>query len=334
MSDDRAVREPRTADWRLRVKSLREERNLSGAAVAAMAGISRAHLWSVETGTKEPSVGVAWRIAAALGISLAELLREDGLDVERLTRALQTYAQIGDWLHGEITADTAREVAVNLAAEYLATQPAAGERPPATEAIVTTKELGRLSAIEGAARALWTEAGAVWPDKSTLRRPAEYKRRLFALGRALSTEASGEGPEPWIGPNGEGRPSMADDRSALGLSRSDLELIDAEASTAHDYIWNSSTDGRTEPVTREQASDAIWSIHNLVRAALSAPSTEASGEGLREGIEAELAMLPPESKMRQFDMGAAAAYNHVLSLLPAAATDPSHPTPEVKEVST
>jgi hypothetical protein len=64
-------------------------------------------------------------------------------------------------------------------------------------------------------------------------------------------------------------------------------------------------------------------------------STEASGEGLTEGIEAELAMLPPESKMRQFDMGAAAAYNHVLSLLPAAAIDPSHPTaPSTEEVPT
>ena len=46
------------------------------------------------------------------------------------------------------------------------------------------------------------------------------------------------------------------------LCRSDLELIDAEASTAHDFIWS------TSDVSREQASAAIWSIHNLIRAAL------------------------------------------------------------------
>jgi hypothetical protein len=44
--------------------------------------------------------------------------------------------------------------------------------------------------------------------------------------------------------------------------RSDLEVIDASASTAHDYIWG------TADVSKEQASAAIWSIHNLVRARL------------------------------------------------------------------
>ena len=46
------------------------------------------------------------------------------------------------------------------------------------------------------------------------------------------------------------------------LSRKDLELIDAEASTAHDFIWSNAA------VSKEQASAAIWTIHNLVRAVL------------------------------------------------------------------
>jgi transcriptional regulator with XRE-family HTH domain len=96
MTDERAVREPRTADWRLRVKSLREARNLSGAVLARKVGISRAHLWNVETGTKDPSITVARKIAAGLGISLAELLREDEaaagvrLDVDALEQAVRT----------------------------------------------------------------------------------------------------------------------------------------------------------------------------------------------------------------------------------------------------
>jgi hypothetical protein len=41
---------------------------------------------------------------------------------------------------------------------------------------------------------------------------------------------------------------------------------------------------------------------------------------LREAIETELEMLPPEKKMDQFDRGAASAYNYVLSHWPSLAT--------------
>jgi hypothetical protein len=61
------------------------------------------------------------------------------------------------------------------------------------------------------------------------------------------------------------------------FSRADLELIEAGASTAHDYIWS------THSVTQAQASDCIWSIHHLVRAALAAPLVAALREsGLEE----------------------------------------------------
>jgi len=93
---------------------------------------------------------------------------------------------------------------------------------------------------------------------------------LRAAGRIIDgLDARGFGIEPFAAPIRE-----------PGLRRSDLELIDAEASTAHDYIWNSSTDGRAEPVTREQASAAIWSIHNLVRAAAALTPTQPVPSGL------------------------------------------------------
>lgn len=106
----------------------------------------------------------------------------------------------------------------------------------------------------------------------------------------------GDDGEPWIGPDGQGRPSMADDldaealegpiRGLLPLHRSDLELIETEASTAHDYIWS------TGAVSKEQASAAIWSIHNLVRAAL-ASSRSAAPDSLDVLREAILALHRP-----------------------------------------
>ena len=36
---------------------------------------------------------------------------------------------------------------------------------------------------------------------------------------------------------------------------------------------------------------------------------------IREGVEAELELLPPEADMREFDRGAAAAYSWVLALI-------------------
>lgn len=38
-----------------------------------------------------------------------------------------------------------------------------------------------------------------------------------------------------------------------------LRTADAAASVAHDFIWN------RNGVTKEQASDAIWTIHNTLR---------------------------------------------------------------------
>lgn len=57
------------------VARLRKERKLSLAALAREAGISRSMLHEIEKDRTNPTVGIAWRLATALGVELAELLR-------------------------------------------------------------------------------------------------------------------------------------------------------------------------------------------------------------------------------------------------------------------
>ncbi|HEX4157142.1 MAG TPA: XRE family transcriptional regulator [Rhizomicrobium sp.] len=57
------------------VARLRRERKLSLAALAQQAGISRSMLHEIEKDRTNPTVGIAWRLATALGVDLPELLR-------------------------------------------------------------------------------------------------------------------------------------------------------------------------------------------------------------------------------------------------------------------
>ena len=57
------------------VARLRKERKLSLAALAQQAGISRSMLHEIEKDRTNPTVGIAWRLATALGVDLPELLR-------------------------------------------------------------------------------------------------------------------------------------------------------------------------------------------------------------------------------------------------------------------
>jgi len=57
------------------VARLRKERKLSLAALAQQAGISRSMLHEIEKDRTNPTVGIAWRLATALGVELTELLR-------------------------------------------------------------------------------------------------------------------------------------------------------------------------------------------------------------------------------------------------------------------
>ena len=63
---------------RKRVKQLRSERDWSLDALARASGVSRSMLSQIERGQANPTVGVTFRIARALGISLAELLEAPG----------------------------------------------------------------------------------------------------------------------------------------------------------------------------------------------------------------------------------------------------------------
>lgn len=57
------------------VARLRKERRLSLTALAQQAGISRSMLHEIEKDRTNPTVGIAWRLATALGVELGELLR-------------------------------------------------------------------------------------------------------------------------------------------------------------------------------------------------------------------------------------------------------------------
>jgi transcriptional regulator with XRE-family HTH domain len=62
------------ADWRLKLKPLRETLGMGLSATARRAGISKAYLWKVERAEAEPSVRVARQLAEALRVPLAALL--------------------------------------------------------------------------------------------------------------------------------------------------------------------------------------------------------------------------------------------------------------------
>jgi len=107
------------------------------------------------------------------------------------------------------------------------------------------------------------------------------------------------------------------------LSVNDLHAADVAASLVHDYIWQKPVLAGPTPPSKEQASDAIWTIHKVLRPLIATLDAARSGpaspgldvEALRAEIEAELELVP-RCKRPQFDAGAAAAYSFVLSLLP------------------
>ena len=61
----------------MNLKKLRLISKLSQMQLAQKAGISQCHLSSLERGVKQPTLPVLKRLAAALGISVAELIDDD-----------------------------------------------------------------------------------------------------------------------------------------------------------------------------------------------------------------------------------------------------------------
>jgi transcriptional regulator with XRE-family HTH domain len=60
---------------RQHIRRLRKARKLSPYKLAQLAGISRSHLMAIEAGRTDPTVGTLTKIATALGVAPADLLR-------------------------------------------------------------------------------------------------------------------------------------------------------------------------------------------------------------------------------------------------------------------
>ena len=58
-----------------RIKALRARRRLSQEALAAKAGVSRGYLARLETGRHDPTVGTVEKLAKALRVKVADLLK-------------------------------------------------------------------------------------------------------------------------------------------------------------------------------------------------------------------------------------------------------------------
>ena len=61
-----------------RVRAAREKKGMSRAELAELAGISRPYLWQLEDGRSRPSLDYTMRIARALGVTVAQLIGEQG----------------------------------------------------------------------------------------------------------------------------------------------------------------------------------------------------------------------------------------------------------------
>lgn len=54
---------------------IRTQREISQEVLSGLSGIARSHLAMIETGSKNANVDTLWRIAAALGMRLSELIK-------------------------------------------------------------------------------------------------------------------------------------------------------------------------------------------------------------------------------------------------------------------
>jgi putative transcriptional regulator len=59
------------------IRRLREERNLSQAALGTQLGVSRQTINSLETGRYDPSLPLAFAIARHFGLSIEEIFHDD-----------------------------------------------------------------------------------------------------------------------------------------------------------------------------------------------------------------------------------------------------------------
>ena len=62
---------------------IRIRRGMSQEVLSGLSGIARSHLAMIETGSKNANVDTLWRIAAALGLRLSELIQMVEEETER-----------------------------------------------------------------------------------------------------------------------------------------------------------------------------------------------------------------------------------------------------------
>lgn len=60
----------------MKLKELREQRNLSQQELARRAGIAQSSIHYIETGQKSPTYRILQKLASALGVSVADLLED------------------------------------------------------------------------------------------------------------------------------------------------------------------------------------------------------------------------------------------------------------------
>jgi transcriptional regulator with XRE-family HTH domain len=102
-----------------RLRHFRERAGLSLDVVAEKAGISKTYLWELEkdtAGEKKPSADVLLRIAAALSVTIADLLDLPTVQVKQrkveLPRALRDFRERMVALHTPLSDDDVRDLAL------------------------------------------------------------------------------------------------------------------------------------------------------------------------------------------------------------------------------
>lgn len=115
------------------IRKLREERQLTLDALAALAGTSRGYLWEVERSRKTPSLEVLQSLATALEVRLVDLLEGSAPRVKAKNPALQSPEWLGREVAGLARPAPPAEIARfrGIAAEFFA--PYRKRRAPAKQ---------------------------------------------------------------------------------------------------------------------------------------------------------------------------------------------------------
>jgi transcriptional regulator with XRE-family HTH domain len=78
-----------------RIKELRMKKKMSLQDVANAVGVSKAHVWDLETGrSKNPSIDLLKKMANCFGVGVADLIEENPATEEEGSRVLGMYREL------------------------------------------------------------------------------------------------------------------------------------------------------------------------------------------------------------------------------------------------